>query len=353
MHSLRKIEFEILLNKISNQRSRNLPFVVYSYPNETRVKALLQDNDVMHNVNDFQESGFVFAPFNASQNPLLLKGNSCFLSNYESLKETTTVYKEIEDGDKCSHMDLVKSGIDEIKSGNLKKVVLSRKLEVVTDKNFLEIFKKALYTYVNAFRYIFYHPKVGMWIGASPEQLLKVVDNHIETTSLAGTLPVIGNKKPEWSQKELEEQQMVTDFLKEEILDFVDDIKTTEIVSVKAGKLWHLKTGISASLQRFDLLKNLIDIIHPSPAVCGVPKELAKEFILTSEAYERRYYTGFLGELNLNKEHSVSLFVNLRCMTIESNIATIFVGGGVTEASDPEKEWNETQNKCQTMLALL
>ena len=81
----------------------------------------------MHSVNDFQESGFVFAPFNASQNPLLLKGNSCFLSNYESLKETTTVYKEIEDGDKYSHMDLVKSGIDEIKSGNLKKVVLSRK----------------------------------------------------------------------------------------------------------------------------------------------------------------------------------------------------------------------------------
>ncbi|MEM6517510.1 MAG: chorismate-binding protein, partial [Bacteroidota bacterium] len=112
--------------------------------------------------------------------------------------------------------------------------------------------------------------------------------------------------------------------------------------------------------------------LHPTPAVCGFPKLDAKQFILENENYNRQYYTGFLGELNFknrrtrntnrrNVENSAygsfrlesDLFVNLRCMQIIKNEAHIYVGGGVTRDSTPEKEWEETTNKAATMMDVL
>ncbi len=80
----------------------------------------------------------------------------------------------------------------------------------------------------------------------------------------------------------------------------------------------------------------LIKKLHPTPAVCGLPLESSKEFILKNENYKRTYYTGFLGELNLTKENknTSELFVNLRCMEIKNSSAFIFVGGGITKESN-------------------
>ncbi|MDT0621321.1 isochorismate synthase [Croceitalea vernalis] len=353
MHSPRKIEFESLIKKVENHKNDKLPLVMYCLPGDTVIRALFQKDDVLHHIKDFKERGFVFAPFDNSLQTIVLKSNTSYISDFEVSNQIESGKKEVVTNDEAFHLELVKKGIQEIRSGKLKKVVLSRQVQVETEKNELSIFKSALHKYPTALRYLWYHPKVGTWIGASPEQLLKVEGNQIHTTSLAGTLPVIDNNNPEWSQKEFIEQQMVTDFLKVEIAEFVNDIKTTKVSSVKAGKLWHLKTNITADLKSFDQLKPLLKRIHPSPAVCGVPKDLAKKFILEYESYRRNYYTGFLGELNLTQEHSTSLYVNLRCMSLDANQATIFIGGGITEASNPEMEWQETNNKCQTMLSLL
>ncbi|WP_374958131.1 chorismate-binding protein, partial [Gilvibacter sp.] len=80
--------------------------------------------------------------------------------------------------------------------------------------------------------------------------------------------------------------------------------------------------------------------------------KFAKEFILQNEGYNREFYTGFLGPVNENGA-SASLMVNLRCMKIENNTARIFVGGGITIGSQPADEWQEIQNKMQTMLQVL
>jgi isochorismate synthase len=73
----------------------------------------------------------------------------------------------------------------------------------------------------------------------------------------------------------------------------------------------------------------VISVLHPTPAVCGLPKQEAKDFILENEGYDRKYYTGFLGELNkeaFNKETLKSdLYVNLRCMKIKDNQAHLYV----------------------------
>ena len=84
-----------------------------------------------------------------------------------------------------------------------------------------------------------------------------------------------------------------------------------------------------------------------------MPKEISKEFILSNEGYDREFYTGFLGELNLTNTERTHLFVNLRCMKLTDNKATIYVGGGITKDSTAEREWDETQHKSKTMLNLL
>ena len=83
----------------------------------------------------------------------------------------------------------------------------------------------------------------------------------------------------------------------------------------------------------------------------------AKNFILENENYKRTFYTGFLGELNLEKKQeklkSSSLFVNLRCMNIVNSKASVFIGGGVTKESNALKEWEETVSKSNVMKHVL
>ena len=92
--------------------------------------------------------------------------------------------------------------------------------------------------------------------------------------------------------------------------------------------------------------------MHPTPAICGTPTKKAREFIEQHEGYDREFYTGFLGVLGASGEDS-SLYVNLRCMKIDHGIASIYVGGGITAASDTQAEWIETENKLHTMLQVI
>ncbi|MDO9260999.1 MAG: chorismate-binding protein, partial [Flavobacteriaceae bacterium] len=158
-------------------------------------------------------------------------------------------------------------------------------------------------------------------------------------------------KKVVWSPKEQIEQQMVTDFIVDELKSAIQNLTISNPTSVKAGHLWHIKTDIEGEISAESSLEKIIQKLHPTPAVCGFPKNLAKDFILSNEAYNREFYTGFLGEININL--TTELFVNLRCMQVENNTISIFVGGGITKDSNPEKEWEETVAKAKTMKNVL
>ena len=80
------------------------------------------------------------------------------------------------------------------------------------------------------------------------------------------------------------------------------------------------------------------------------------DFIKRNELIDRKYYSGFLGVINQCKSNKVkysNLVVNLRCMNIDSDIITLFAGGGITDKSDSEKEWEETELKINTLKTLL
>ena len=223
-----------------------------------------------------------------------------------------------------------------------------------------EALLKLLQKYENAFVYVWFHPKVGMWLGATPETLVKVDDYQFRTMSLAGTQLYNSNESIQrtiWKSKELEEQQLVTDFIENQLKDIGKELHVDKTETVRAGNLLHLKTKVTGVLKENSNLETLIRALHPTPAVCGLPRDLANDFIVNNENYKRTFYTGFLGELNLNSSNSETknsqLFVNLRCMRIENQKATIYVGGGITKDSNAAKEWEETVSKALTMKQVL
>ncbi|WP_333780811.1 isochorismate synthase [Tenacibaculum pacificus] len=252
------------------------------------------------------------------------------------------------------HVELVKKGIKAIESGLFKKVILSRKEKVsLSNFNAIAVFKNLLANYHTAFTYIWFHPKVGMWLGATPETLVKIKDDNFKTMSLAGTQVFNGTTNVTWQPKEIEEQQFVTDYITDKLSKICNHLEKGTVQTSKAGNLLHLKTLISGKITTKNA--TLIKKLHPTPAVCGLPLEASKEFILKNEDYDRGYYTGFLGELNLKVENknTSELFVNLRCMEIKNNSAILFIGGGITKESNPKSEWQETVAKTSTMKNVL
>ncbi len=365
-------------DQIEHHFKTQLPFVAYRKPNSGEVKAMLQYDDALHKVIDYKESGFVFTPFNSEEDAILIPLNQSEIlicnSSVQNKSEESSINFSEDQFSKGFHIDLVQKAIESIKSDKLKKVVLSRCESVkLSNADPINIFNKLLQTYPTAFVYCWFHPKVGLWLGATPETLLTVQGNHFETMALAGTHLFNGKVNFSWGQKEKDEQQIVTKFVLEVLKEKVNDLVMMPTETIKAGGVLHLLTKIKGKLDLKNFnMEQLIKALHPTPAICGIPRDKAKQFILINENYNREFYTGFLGEINLplkkmrstnsrnieNKAYASitkvsNLYVNLRCVQLRNNEALIYVGGGITKDSNPENEWIETTNKTNTIKKVL
>ncbi len=353
--------------KIQDHLAQKLPFVMYHKANSDHILALLQDNNQLHDLENYSDSGFIFAPFDSSAKSIFIpEASSTMLTSPISKTNTKKEAKgdflnDIDHkniGAKQQHKELIQSAINTIRSNDLRKVVVSRKEEIENDTVYspVTIFKRLLNAYPSAFTYLWYHPKVGMWLGATPETLLSTVDDQFSTMALAGTQLYQSDYKVNWGDKEIEEQKIVTEFIVNELSSISDTIVSSKTYTHQAGSLLHLRTDIKGNLDQDKYgVEKVISMLHPTPAVCGLPKNEARTFILANEKYNRKYYTGYLGELNLGDktQKKSNLFVNLRCMELESKKAILYVGGGITKDSDPEKEWEETVRKTETIKKVL
>lgn len=347
-------EIEVLLTS-------NLPFVVYRKPNEKKVSCLAQKDKTLNILKEFNESGFVFAPFDDSKNTVIFPFKKCksfeteisFKSDLETPQNLANVKAKTSlEKAQLEHEKIVQKAINFIISGSSNKIVLSRKEELISSNlDVLVTLKKMLNTYNNAFVYVWFHPQIGLWMGATPERLLSVSKNVFTTMALAGTQSYKNSLRVNWESKERDEQQFVTNYILSSIQKCVDNLSVSNPYTIKAGNLLHLRTDITGKLKETSLLGDIVKSLHPTPAVCGLPKEVAKEFILKNEGYDRAYYSGFLGELNLY--NSTNLFVNLRCMQIENSVASLYIGGGITAESIPQNEWFETVSKAEIMKKVL
>lgn len=349
-----------LFQKVKEQFKNKLPFVCYCKPGSDKIIALFQKDEALHDLGN-QKSGFAFVSFDNQKRYLIPEENSDIY--FETISNSDFIFEnnfksETNLEDKVKFENLVKKGINSIQNGAFEKVVLSRKETTQVDYFDIElVFKKLLFNYKSAFKYCFYHPKIGFWMGATPEQLLKIDENLIKTVSLAGTQLNTGLELIKWQDKEISEQQIVTDFIVNNLKSFSENVTYSKPYNQQAGNLVHLKTDIQAEVEDRNSISNIIDSLHPTPAVCGFPKEVAKQFILENEGYNREFYAGFLGEWNKDfqtfKEEQTDLFVNLRCMKIENKEVNLYIGCGITKDSNPEKEFIETQNKSLTIKSVL
>lgn len=244
------------------------------------------------------------------------------------------------------YLQKLEKAIEIIKQNNLPKLVISRPIaKEISSINLEETYQLLCKKYPNTLCYLLISDE-EIWIGATPEILGKFNKKIHEffTMSLAGTLPI----NEEWSEKEIEEQKPVTHYISEILKKYVtlSEVEESETYNHISGNIKHLRTDFTAKIED-NRLEELIEELHPTPAVCGIPKEFCKEKIIEIEKYNREFYAGYI---KIETEEDIYYFVNLRCAKIYKNQVIAFAGGGITALSSPEKEWRETELKSQAIL---
>jgi len=263
-------------------------------------------------------------------------------------------------GEKDHFINMVENGIKAIKDGEFDKVVSARTYDepLPDDFDILNQFDRLEKAYPDAFVSLVSIPGHGTWMGATPELLIESSADHFRTVSVAGTQPFPSNldlSEAAWNQKEIEEQAMVSRYIIEQFKTIrLREFEETGPRSVRAGNMIHLKTEYNVNLAEVnfpELGTVMLHLLHPTSAVCGMPKFSALRFIAAQEHLNREFYSGFLGPVNF--DGTSRLYVNLRCMQILRTRAVLYAGAGITHDSVPEKEWEETALKCQTLLDVM
>lgn len=263
----------------------------------------------------------------------------------------------------AEYTELVRTGVEAIEAQEVVKVVTSRaaRRPLPPDFNPLLAFEELSEKYPRAFVSLVSAPGVGTWLGATPEILAEVTaDGTFHTMALAATQPLTAEFTPRtaiWRQKEIEEQALVARYIVSCFKQLrLREYHETGPRTVIAGQLLHLRTDFEVNLKQVpfpNLGTDMLRLLHPTSAVGGMPKAAAMQFIQAHEGYDRAYYSGFLGPVNVSAPGVARLYVNLRCLQLRPDEAVLYAGTGLTVDSDPEREWQETELKLQTVAAVL
>jgi len=242
------------------------------------------------------------------------------------------------------YMQAVENGIALIANDQAKKIVLSRIVSFPHRGLTAEgVFNLLNEKFPDAAVFAFTDEQDAQWVGATPELLFRKRGDSYTTISLAGTRK--SGATEDWGAKEIQEQNLVTEFIQHELeLLGAERILCGEVQTRNAGSIEHLCNEIT-----FDFSgdwKNVMKALHPTPAVCGMPRNEAKEIIQQIEQHDREYYTGLIG---IEQGENVDLYVILRCLKIEESKLHVFVGAGITKDSVPELEARETRWKAQSL----
>ncbi len=354
-----KSRFSSLGEVIGFCTSNNYTFALYRLPGERQIHCVASRSPkaALEGGLPFPSApGFIFHPFQPDKNhPVnFIAADIHFSCLYRDIepKEISAEYNfDIPESinpetPKDLYCTKVQEAVDAVKKEKLKKVILSRVQSVRgIKKQPVELFMELCGMFGAAFLSLVYIPGSVTWLTVSPELLIYSNKKEMMTAALAGTKQPNGN----WTEKEIKEQQLVSDYIRKIVEKHCSGIKVSAPSDTLAGSITHLKTSFSAQLDSgfWDLVTEL----HPTPAVCGIPKAEALKFIAKTELHDRKYYSGYLGPYNIDGE--TNFFVNLRCAQLMHGRADLFVGGGITDESSPAAEWEETVMKANTLLPVL
>jgi len=356
-------------------------FALYRLPHGTRCTLMRQTQGLPRQLSAMVdlsgEQGFVVAPFAADSNtPLLVihpdevltmpcddivnaGASTCDLKNIAA-ESLLLQSKAAEDHDVPTRADY---GNDFMRfhrmvaSGNFRKVVLSRcdVRQRGHGDNPLALFCRACQLYPRLFIALVFSPQSGMWLTATPEILLEGDGPDWHTIALAGTMRLEDSElegegeQARWSAKNIEEQRLVATYITEQLQPLAAAIHEEGPRTVRAANLVHLRSDFTFHINNNVRVGDLLQVLHPTPAICGLPKADTFRFIIDNEHTPRQYYSGFMGPVGM---HHTRLYVSLRCMQITNTAYRMYAGGGLLRDSIEEQEWLETEAKLETMRRL-
>lgn len=243
---------------------------------------------------------------------------------------------------------------------DLDKVVLSRAIDVETSHS-LNVSAMATTLYQqnpNAFVFSIPQSDGSTLIGASPELLVKKQDKEVSSNPLAGsrkrTTSAQENKISSdelWKcKKDRYEHKLVADAVFNGLAPYCKGLNLPETPSIiETPTMLHLSTKIDGLLASANTsVLELAYALHPTPAVCGTPADLAKATIQHLEKYDRDQFCGAVGWMDA--DGNGEWVVTIRCGVIKKNTIRLYAGAGIVSGSDPTAEFDETEAKLNTML---
>ncbi len=345
------------MKKFSEEIKEDLPFVIYKEPHSSLLHIIQQRDSSLNKDDSLEKEGFYFYPFDIANSQAVvfpiekIEKKTCRYKDFDFESYPTKLARNKSVERQKTHIKKVKKAIEKIKSSpSLKKVIISSKFPI---EKFSFSWQNALLnlmeTYDESMVWVWFHPKIGMWMGATPELLGSYKEGKFETMALAGTLPVNPGEPLIWSGKEVQEQKLVTDFIVNQLEKYSDNLEVFPPATVYQGKIAHIQSIIKAKMSQ-NIANKMALKLHPTPAVSGLPVEEAKNLIKSIEEAEREYYTGFLG---MKEKDKYTFYVNLRTMKIEDKQLILFAGGGILANSNPQKEWEEIENKTDVIYNII
>lgn len=257
---------------------------------------------------------------------------------------------------------LVKRAQRYIYEGDIFQVVLSKNFKFDIEGNLLTVYSKLRDINPSPYMYLFKTDKRSI-IGSSPEMLLRVTGNIIETFPIAGTRPIIkGNEKLNkklaqdllQDEKELAEHTMLVDLARNDV-GRVSTLGTVEVKSLMQIKRFsHVQHIVSHVIGELDKKYDVFDALRalfPAGTVSGAPKIRAMEIINELEPERREPYAGALGYFSFNG--CCDFAITIRSIFVNGKKGYVQSGAGIVMDSIPENEWNETERKADAMISVL
>ncbi len=255
----------------------------------------------------------------------------------------------------------VTDAVRKVRSGELQKVVLAQELQA--DLRGAVDVPGALTdlgeSYPGCYRFLFEPDGGGTFFGATPERLVTLQDRTVSTEALAGsTGRGETTDEDEWlaaelrdSEKDIHEHELVVDAIRDQLARVAADVTTGARTVRKLATVQHLQTPLRATLAGDEHVLSLVEALHPTPAVGGLPPDAALRTIRETETFDRGWYAAPVGWFDADGDGTFA--VAIRSALARERTATLFAGAGIVADSDPDVEWDELQLKYGPMRDVL
>lgn len=258
--------------------------------------------------------------------------------------------------------DTIDEATARMRAGEMQKVVLSRVCEIRFDEP-IDLDSALAYLndkYADCYRFLFEPSPRLAFYGATPELLVQVEGTRVETMALAGSIK--RGSTPEEDDalaeqilndpKELHEHSLVADAIRRRLTPLTTELTMADSPGVRRlSNIQHLYTPVHGQLKERSGVLPLVEVLHPTPALGGVPREVAMRFISDAEPVPRGWYAAPIGWIDHNLDGMFG--VAIRSAVCQGERVWLYAGAGIVSESIPQKEWDETALKFKPMLNAL